>query len=308
MRTLVMCSVVVALAAAIGCKKEERPAGATAGSAGAAGATGSAGSAGSAGATATAGSATAPAGAPSTVEIFINDRSVAKVRPEQIAGWPRLDSLVPEESRRLGTWQKVKLTGAKTEELARPSQSYPDMVPALFPGEGGKPAFGMFDPVEHAKKGKPGLRADDLREVRIELATEGRSGEHQGAGGEGADPMKIVVEIEAPAGKSKLTGEQILALPREPMPGQPDTHGWRLAQLLDAAGIKKFERLVLGDAAAGNSLVIERKDLDAKTGKSVPFIKLNKAGALRVRVMKQVGTGWQTAGELRSLGSIKVAK
>jgi hypothetical protein len=300
MRTLVMCSVVVALAAGIGCKKQaEQPAGGVAGSAGAAGSSGSAGSAAA---------ATTPAATPGTVEIFVNDRSVAKARAEQIAGWPRLDTLVPEESRRLGTWQKVKLVGAKTEELARPSQSYPDMVPALFPGEGGKPAFGMFDPVEHAKKGKPGLRADDVREVRIELSTEGRTGEHQGGTSEGADPMKIVVEIETPAGASKLTGEQILALPREPQPGMPDTHGWRLAQLLDAAGIKKFERLVLSDAGGGSSLVIERKDLDAKTGKTVPFIKLNKAGALRVRVLKQVGTGWQTAGELRSLGGIKVAK
>src|SRR5262245_41881297 len=128
MRTTVMCSV-VALIAALGCKKEERPSGAT-------------GSAGSGGGAATTAPGVAPPGAPAgTVEIFINDASVAKVTPDQIAKWPRLDTLVPEESRRLGTWAKVKLTGAKTEEVPRPSQSYPDMVPALFPGEGGKPAF-----------------------------------------------------------------------------------------------------------------------------------------------------------------------
>ena len=295
MRTLVMCSV-VALVAALGCKKEDKPSGATGG------ATGSGGSAGVA-----PGSAPAPALPPGTVEVFVNDASVAKVSPDQIAQWPRLDTLVPEESRRLGTWAKVKLVGAKTEEVPRPSQTYTDMIPALFPGDGGKPSFGMFDAVEHAKKGKPGLRSDDIREIRISISKEGRTGDHQGSTTESSDPTKLVVEIETPTGNSKLTGEQILALPREPMPGMQDTHGWRLEQLLTAAGIKKFEQLVLRDAAGG-TLVLDRKDLDAKDAKTVPFIKLNKSGALRVRVLKQAGTGWQGAGELRSLAAIKVAK
>jgi hypothetical protein len=297
MRTFVMCSV-VALVAASGCKTEERPAAGAAGSGGSAGAITATGSA--------TGLATAPAPVPAgSVEIFVNDASVAKVAAAEIEKWPRLDTLVPEESRRLGTWAKVKLTGAKAENVPRPSQTYPDMVPALFPGDGGKPAFGMFDPVEHAKHGKPKLRADDIREIRIELASEGRMGEHQGGGGESADPTKLVVQIETPSGASKLTGEQILALPREPMPGTEEPRGWRLAQLLEAAGIKKFERLVLSDAAGGSSVILERKDLNAKT---VPYVKLNKAGVLRVRVLRQVGTGWQTTGELRSLGTIKVAK
>src|SRR5262249_8955054 len=144
--------------------------------------------------------------------------------------------------------------------------------------------------------------------IRIQISTEGRTGEHQGGTGEGADPTKIVIEIETPAGKSKLTGQQILALPRESMPGTEDTHGWPLTKLLDAAGIKKFGQLVLTDASGGSSIIVARKDLEAKTGKTVPFIKLNKQGAFRVRVLKQVGTGWQGAGELRSLGGIKVAK
>jgi hypothetical protein len=159
----------------------------------------------------------------------------------------------------------------------------------------------MFDPVELAKKGKPGLRTDDLREIRIEISAEGRGGDHQGGTGEGADPMKIVVEIEQPSGKSKLTGEQILALPREQQPGNEETHGWRLQQLLDAAGIKKYEQLALRDAS-GATVIVERKD------KTVPFIKLNKQGDLRVRVLKREGTGWQTAGDLRSLVAIKVVK
>lgn len=296
MRTFVMC-LAVALAAAPGCKKEP-PAGGTTG-------TGSAGATGSAAATAGSGSAGATAPAPAgTVEIFVDDASVAKIGKAEIEKWPRLDALLSGDARRLGTWMKVNLVGAKTEELQRPSQAHPDMIPALFPGEDGRPAFGMFDPVEHSKKGKPGLRADDIREIRIQLATEGRMGDHQGGTGDGADPMKLVVDIETPAGASKLTGEQILALPREPQPGAEDTRGWRLAQLLEAAGIKKFERLVLGDAA-GTSLILERKDLGPK---KVPFIKLNKQGSLRLRVLEQVGTGWKTAGELRSLVSIKVAK
>jgi hypothetical protein len=62
---------------------------------------------------------------------------------------------------------------------------------------------------------------------------------------------------------------------------------------------------VLTDASGGSSVVLERKDLDAKT---VPFIKLNKQGALRLRVLKKAGAGWQPAGELRALAGIKVAK
>ena len=299
MRTLMM-SFVVALLAAGACKKEDRAA-VTVGSGGSA-RTGS--GSGPPGISMGSGSATA-ATAVGVVEVFVNDASIAKVTPDQIAKWPRLDPLLPEESRRLGTWATVRITGAKNEEVKRPSSNYPDMVPALFPGPGGKPAFGMFDPVEHAKKGKPGLQADEVREIRIKVSTEGRMGDHQGGTGDGTDPSKLVIAIKTPAGESKLTGAQILALPRESQPGNEDTKGWRLAQLLEAAGIKKFEKLVLFDASGGTSIILERKELDAKT---VPFIKLNKQGSLRVRVLKQGGTGWQSAGELRSLGTIQVAK
>jgi hypothetical protein len=301
MRTLVL-SFAVALVAAGACKKDDRSAG-TGGSSGSAGPGSGPGSSGVSVGSGP-GSATASATAPGTVEVFVNDESVAKVSPEQIAKWPRVDTLVPEASRRLGTWATVTIAGAKTDEVKRPSANYPDMVPALFPGADGKPAFGMFDPVEHAKKGKAAFQADAIRELRIKVATEGRSGDHQGGTGEGTDPSKIVVAIKTPAGESKLTGEQILALPRESQPGHEDTKGWRLAQLLEAAGIKKFEQLMLPDAT-GTSVILERKELDAKT---VPFIKLNKQGSLRLRVLKQGGTGWQSAGELRSLTAIQVMK
>ena len=172
MRTLVL-SFVVVLAAAGACKKDDRSAGA--GGSGGSAAPGSAsGSPGMSAGSGSGSAATVTATAAGVVEVFVNDASVAKVTPDQIAKWPRLDTLLPEESRRLGTWATVRIAGAKTEEVKRPSSNYPDMVPALFPGPGGKPAFGMFDPVEHAQKGKPGLQADEVREIRIKISAEGR--------------------------------------------------------------------------------------------------------------------------------------
>src|SRR5205823_8669653 len=59
------------------------------------------------------GSATAPASAaaaaPGAVELFVNDAALGPIQPAQIAAWTRLDSLVPGDVRKLGTWQKVAL-------------------------------------------------------------------------------------------------------------------------------------------------------------------------------------------------------
>ena len=245
----------------------------------------------------------APSRPPGSVEIFVDDNSVAHVTTEQIAKWPRLDSLVPEDSRRLGTWQTVKLAGAgKTASIHRPSATYPEMVGALFPGEQG-PAFGMFDPVELAKHGKPGLRQDLVGEVRIVKSKSERGGDHQGGTGAGEDPLRLVLAIKTTNGDKQLTGEQILAIPREDMPGNTDTKGWPLTKLLAAAGVTKFAKLVLIDAA-GTSLSIEHKDFDDKT--TVPFVKLNRQGSLRFRMLKKQGEGWQFAGDLRALATIKV--
>ncbi|HEU4727620.1 MAG TPA: hypothetical protein VFT22_07020, partial [Kofleriaceae bacterium] len=52
----------------------------------------------------------------------------------------------------------------------------------------------------------------------------------------------------------------------------------------------------------GTSLTLDRKDLD---GGTVPFIKLNKQGTLRFRVLKKAGEGWNTAGDLRALSAIE---
>ena len=99
-------------------------------------------------------------------------------------------------------------------------------------------------------------------------------------------PMRVVCEL--------------LALPREGTPGSPDQKGWRLAALLDAAGVKSFAHLVLSDAS-GNNLTLEKADL---SDTSVPFIKLNKQGALRFRVLKKAGDGWTPSGDLRGLVAI----
>ena len=102
-------------------------------------------------------------------------------------------------------------------------------------------------------------------------------------------------------GTTQLTGEQIMALPREPMPGQADQKGWPLTALLTAAGVKSYQRLVLRDAAGAN-LTLEKADV---SDSSVPFIKLNKQGALRFRVLKKAGDGWTPSGDLRGLVAIE---
>lgn len=250
------------------------------------------------------GSTGAPAAA--ALQIFVNDQQVATVDAAKLATWPRLDTLVPTEARRLGTWEIVYLKGTKASELPRPSTSYPDMVPAVFPADNGSAAFGMFDPVELAKKGKPGLRQTDLTEIRIKVATGGGRGQNDdGGGGGGADPQKLVITVKQKSGTTQFTGPQLLALPREGAPGNEDQKGWRLTKVLDAVGIKKFERLVLTDAA-GLNLTLDRKDFDDKT--TIPFIKLNKQGALRFRIFKKQGEGWNPTGDLRALTGIEVLK
>jgi hypothetical protein len=247
--------------------------------------------------------AAAPA-APTGVELFVNDVSVGTLQPAQIASWPRVDAQVPGDSRKLGTWELVTLVGGKPgpAELAHPSANYPDMVPAVFPGDGGAPAFGMFDAVELARKGKPAMRQDHVTQIRIKVAQGGNRGQNDDGGGGAADPTKIVVTVKTPAGETTLGGDKLLGLPREPSPGNPDQKGWRLQTLLTAARVKSYDHLVL-TGADGTSLTLDRKDI---SDSSIPFIKLNKAGALRLRVLKKTGDGWNPAGDLRALTGIEV--
>jgi hypothetical protein len=280
-------SLVVVLVVACGGKKQEQAAGSAAGS--------------GSGSAATAVVVTPAAHA---IEIFVGDGSVAKVTSEQLAAWPRLDTLLPDEARRLGTWESINFSNGGTQtRIEKPAAGHPDKVPVLFPGADGTASFGMFDPVEHAKKGEPSFRADGVRELRITLSKTERGGEHQGSTGADVDPTKLVIKIKTAAGEKQLTGETILALPREPQPGNEDTKGWRVTQFLEAAGVTDYKSLVLTDAN-GTSLPLEKADLDPKT--SNPFIKLNKQGALRFRLFKKQGDGWQAGADLRSLAAIQV--
>ena len=188
------------------------------------------------------GSSVASTVVPGGVELFVNDLTIGSVQPSLVANWPRLDALVPGDARKLGTWQLVTISSARPQPtaLAQPATKFPDMVPAVFPGDGGAPAFGMFDPVELARKGKPAMREDHVTAIRIQVVQGGNRGQNDDGNAAAADPTQLVIAVKTAAGVSQLTGAQVLALPREPTPGNPDQKGWRLAALLDAAGIKTF--------------------------------------------------------------------
>lgn len=288
-------SLLAALAAA-GCSRD-KPAQPTAGSGSAVGSAGST-------APPAAGSGSAAAAAASALEIFVNDKSVATVTREQLAGWPRLDTLLPPEARRLGTWDTVSLDSGKPKpvELTHPSMSYPDMVPAVYVDAAGGIAFGMFDPVELAKKGNAALREDNVKAIRIKLAEGGGGGQHQDTGAGVTDPSQLVLTIITAAGTTKFTGDKLLALPRETTPGNADQKGWKLTAVLEAAGVKTFKRLILTDVS-GTNLTLDRADI---SDTSVPFLKLNKQSALRFRVYKKTGEAWQPGADLRALASINV--
>ena len=250
------------------------------------------------------GSSAAAAAVPGGVELFVNDLTIGSVQPSLVATWPRLDTLVPGDARKLGTWELVSVQGGKPKptEVAHPSSAFPDMVPAVFPGDGGAPAFGMFDPVELARKGKPAMREDHVTSIRIKVAQGGNRGQNDDGNTGAADPTKLVVTVKTAAGVSSLTGDKLLGLPREGTPGSPDQKGWRLTTLLDAAGIKAFDHLVLSDAG-GTNLTLDKADVSAT---SIPFIKLNKQGLLRFKLYKKTGDGWNAAGDLRGLTAIEV--
>lgn len=261
----------------------------------------------STGSAGSAGSATGPSAA-AGIKIFVDDVQVGMLAEDQVKLWPRLDTLIPVSARRLGTWDKVELKGGGSPvTLSKPSASYPELVPAIFPGDGGKPAFGMFDPVELAKKGQPSLRENALTEVRISLAKGTGRGEndHGGEGG-GADPAKLKLAIKSKAGEKVIEGTKLLELPREAPPGaEGEGKGWKLSMILAQVGITKYERLLLADTK-GTNLTLEKQDIDEK--KAIPFVKLNRQGNLRFRVYRKQADTWQPGSDLRGLASIEVLK
>ncbi len=247
----------------------------------------------------------APVAKAGTVQLFVDDAAVATVEVAAVKDWPRLDSLLPEGARRLGKWQGIATKGTKAAEIAKPFETYRDYVPALFPGEGGTISFGLFDPVELGKRGKPALREDAITELRVKLDASGMRGGNDHGGGEVIDPAKVELAITTSAGEKKLTGELLLGLEREAMPGGGgDAKGWRLDTILTAAGVTAWDKIMLYDAG-GTTLPLEKKDMDANT---IPFIKLNRQGSLRFRLYKKQADGFQAAGDLRALTKIDIVK
>jgi hypothetical protein len=142
--------------------------------------------------------------------------------------------------------------------------------------------------------------------IRVSVAAGTGRGEHESGEGGGSDPSQLVLTIKTASGETKLKGDKLLAIKREPQPGETgEGKGWTLATILDAAGVKTYERLRLTDAG-GTNLTLEKADLDPKT--AIPFIKLNRQGSLRFRVYKKQGDGWQASGDLRALAMVEILK
>jgi hypothetical protein len=255
------------------------------------------------GATNGSGSGPPPRDAIKVAEIFVGDDVVSQVDGKRLDEYPRLDSLVPEESRRYGSWESITLVGPPggPHVIQKPADSYRDLIPALYPGQNGA-SFGLFDPVEQAKKGTPKVSHTGVREIRIAVSGEERGGDHGHGGGQPTDPSKLVLSIVTPSGNKDLTGTKLLELPRERAP-TGDAEGWKLTAILAAAGVDKPKQLVL-QGADGTSLNLTATELDPAT--AIPFIKLNRQGQLRFRVYTKQGTGWTLGGDLRSLSSIRI--
>jgi hypothetical protein len=240
------------------------------------------------------------------VKIVLNDTIVATLSPKELAAWPRLDSLYPPNARRMGTWQTLYVKGAndKVSEINKPGDTHREQIIAVFLDKQGAPAFGIFDPVELAKKGEPAVRVDGLREIRLKMDVEGSRGQNDHGSTATEDPSKLKVTFKTPKGEQVMTGETLLALPREQLAGE-DAKGWKLTTLLTAMQITAYEKLVLTDAG-GMNLSVEKKDFDDTT--TVPFVKLNRQGALRFKIYAKAGEGWKATGDLRALTTIEVIK
>lgn len=247
-----------------------------------------------------------PAQAPYVVEVLVNDKPAAHVTSAQLMEWPRLDALLPAEDRKLGQWTAITtVTGdGKTNELQKPFDTYPDMVPAVFPATGGA-GFGMFDTVELAKQGKAGMHEDNIKTIKVTINTGGTHGGNDD-NDEIGDPTKLTLTFKTPAGETPFPGDKLIQLPRIAMPGNNgEVKGWKLSALLEAGGVKTFDKLLLTDAQ-GTNVTLEKADFDES--KSIPFARLNKKGKLRFTVYKKQGDGWTPSADLRALVSVEVLK
>ena len=241
------------------------------------------------------------------VGLFVNATKVADLDRAKAETWPRLDSLLPAEARRYGTWEAVSgKAGGADFELKKPGATYGALVPALYPSKSGKGiSFGLFDPVDLAHRGEPKVSHDELAELRVVIDTSGGRGQNDHSGGDAVDPNTITLTIEAGGKSVDISGDKLLAIPRENAPDDAsgEHKGWTLGAILASQKIAMPRRALLtGDEL---NLTLEKEDLDPKT--SIPFIKLNRQGALRFRTYKKQGDTWNAmGGDLRGLRKIQV--
>lgn len=242
---------------------------------------------------------------PAGVELLVGTTVAATVDDAKVKDWPRLDSLLPENARRLGKWSSIKITTAsgKVLDLDKPFETDRDKLPALFPSEGGGVSFGMFDPVELGKRGKAMLREDKIQRIAVLLDEESMRGGNDHQGGDIVDPANVKLKITTAKGTVELAGDKLLGIARVPQPGATsDAKGWTLDTILAAAEVTAYKKVTLLDAS-GASIPLEKREV---TADSVPFIKLNRQGSLRFRLYKKQGEGWSPSGDLRSLAEIRV--
>lgn len=237
----------------------------------------------------------------------MNETKVSDADPAKVSAWPRLDSLLPQEDRRYGTWESIqgKASGGDFE-IKKPGATYGTLVPALYPSKSGKGvSLGLFDPVDLAHKGEPKVSHDELGELRVVIDRSGGRGQNDHSGGDAIDPNTLTLTIEAGGKTIDLQGDKLLAIPRENAPDDAsgEHKGWSLVSILAAQKIAAPTRAILtGDEM---NLTLEKEDFDAKT--SIPFVKLNRQGALRFRTYKKQGDAWTAmGGDLRGLRKIHV--
>ena len=246
----------------------------------------------------------------STVCVFVGDVKAQCVDAAAVKQWPRLDNLLPPEARRMGTWKTivVQTTTGRGTDLNQPADTYPDLVPALFPAADGTTTLGMFDLVELANHGRPKWQQPAIKEVHVIAVLGGGRGENED-GHAAADPKDLAIKFIVAGQESTLAGPALLAIAREAQPGEDgEAKGWSLFTLLKSAKVplptdKPGKRYLLTDAA-GMNLTLEPSDFAA--GVSIPFVKLNKQGALRFWVFKKKGEGWAKGADLRGLASVQV--
>jgi hypothetical protein len=241
-----------------------------------------------------------------SAELFVDEAKVVDLDRAKVEAWPRLDSLLPQEARRYGTWMAISgKSGGTAFEIKKPGATYGALVPALYPSPSGQGvSLGLFDPVDLANKGVAKVRHEELSELRVHLDKEGGRGQNDHSGGDAVDPATLRLTIEVGGKKHELTGAQLLAIPRENAPDDAsgEHKGWSLGAVLAAKQIAMPKRAILtGDEV---NLNLEQEDLDPKL--AVPFIKLNRQGTLRFRVYKKQGTAWTMGGDLRGLQAIKI--